>query len=54
MAEVRVQLPLGAFDSGVWESLGIRVLREQEIVGSNPTTPDFIAVGPVLVQAGGC
>ena len=41
MAEVRVRLPLGAFQySGVWESLAIRLLREQEIVGSNPTTPD--------------
>ena len=24
---------------GVWESLGIRLVRDQEIVGSNPTTP---------------
>jgi hypothetical protein len=45
MAEVRVQLPLGAFCLrcifiyGVLESLEIRLLREQETVGSNPTAP---------------
>ena len=38
MAEVRVRLPLGALDFSVWESLGIRVPRTHEIVGSNPTT----------------
>ena len=37
MADVRVRLPLGAFKIRVWESLGIRLLREQKIVGSNPT-----------------
>ena len=39
MAEVWVQLPLGALVFGVWESLEIRVLREHENVGSNPTAP---------------
>lgn len=38
MAEVRVRLPLGAFDIGAWGSLETRVLREHEIGGSNPTT----------------
>ena len=51
MSEVRVQLPLGAF-CGVWESLEIRLPWAQEIVSSNLTMP--IAVGPVLVRAGGC
>lgn len=37
MSEVRVRLPLGALIS-VWESLEIRLVRDQEIVGSNPTT----------------
>jgi hypothetical protein len=46
MAEVRVQLPLGAlhppsiaeqWNGRMWESLGIRVPRAHEIVGSNPT-----------------
>ena len=77
MADVRVQLPLGAFqfvwrvDSmngsrfamqkhSVWESLAIRLVRDQENVGSNPTTltpPMAVrhdAVGPVLVRVGGC
>ena len=53
MLEVRVRLPLGAVIS-VWESLEIRLVRDQEIVGSNPTTLTFIAVELVLVQAGGC
>ena len=30
--------PTGRFDFSVWESLGIRVPWEHEIVGSNPTT----------------
>ena len=45
-AEVRVQLPLGAFVgtdvpayNGVWESLEIRVVRDHESIGSNPITP---------------
>jgi hypothetical protein len=54
MAEVRVQLPLGAFNFRVWDSLVVRLLRAQERVGSNPTTLTHIAVGPVLVQAGAC
>ena len=37
MSEVRVRLPLGALSS-VWESLGIRLPWEQEIVSSNLTT----------------
>ena len=51
-AEVRVRFPLGApfdlglrildFGFGVWESLEIRVLREHESVGSNPTAPTFV------------
>ena len=40
---------------GVWESLEIRVLREHEIVGSNPTTlTEKIAVESVLVRTDGC
>jgi hypothetical protein len=39
MAEVRVQLPLGAFRFGAWGSLETRVLREHEIGGSNPPAP---------------
>ena len=61
MAESRVQLPLGAFDFRVWESLVIRVRREHETAGSNPAilTPLFggltiFAVGPVLVREGDC
>ena len=40
-AEVRVRFPLGAPNDffGVWENLEIRVLREHESVGSNPTAP---------------
>ena len=37
MAEVWVRLPLGALNIRTWESLGFRVPREHEIVGSNPT-----------------
>ena len=51
MPEVRVRLPLDALSS-VWESLGIRLPWEQEIVSSNLTT--LIAVELVLVRAGGC
>ncbi len=55
MAEVRVRLPLGALKFRVWESLAIRVPREHEIAGSNPTVlTEFDAVGPVLVREGGC
>ena len=36
MQELRVQVPLGALDFRVWESLVFRVLREHEIAGSNP------------------
>ena len=56
MAEVRVQLPLGALDRQDVGKPGIprARLREHEIVGSNPTILTFIAVGPVLVRAGGC
>ena len=35
------------------ESLVFRVFREHEIAGSNPAILTCIAVGPVLVQAGG-
>ena len=39
-----------------WESLGFRVLRAHEIVGSNPAvlTEQHDAVGPVLVREGDC
>ena len=46
MADVRVRLPLGALVFGVWESLESAVLREQEIVGSNPTAPTRLRWGP--------
>ena len=36
MQELWVQVPLGALDFRVWESLVFRVLREHEIAGSNP------------------
>ena len=35
MAEVRVRLPLGT-SFGAWESLAIRLVRDQESTGSNP------------------
>ena len=55
MAEVRVQLPLGALkENRTWESLVFRVLREHESAGSNPAVLTSIAVGPVLVRAGAC
>ena len=60
MQELRVQVPLGALDFRVWESLVFRVLREHEIAGSNPAILTVrvalttIAVGPVLVREGGC
>ena len=38
MADVRVRLPLG-LRSGVWESLAIRLVRDQEGAGSNPAAP---------------
>ena len=38
--KVPVRLRLGAL-SGVWESLGFRVLREHEIAGSNPAAPTY-------------
>ena len=41
--------------NSVWESLGIRVAWDHEIVGSNPTTlTENIAVESVLVRAGDC
>ncbi len=55
MAEERVRLPLGALNIRTWESLGFRVLRAHEIVGSNPTVLTLHgAVGPVLVREGDC
>ena len=54
MAEVRVQLPLGALNCRTWESLVFRVVRVHEIAGSNPAVLTSIAVGPVLVRVGGC
>ena len=42
MAEVRVRLPLGTslrLKDGAWESLAIRLVRDQETAGSNPATP---------------
>ena len=53
MADVRVRLPLGAFQLRVWESLAFRVLREHEIAGSNPAILTDNAVGPVLAREGG-
>ena len=44
-ADVRVQLPLGALKPiSVWASLELRVLREHEIGGSNPSAPTFSRV----------
>jgi hypothetical protein len=36
MVDVRVRLPLGAFEIRAWESLGFRLPRAQESAGSNP------------------
>lgn len=55
--ELRVRFSLDAFVIRVWESLVLRVLREHEIVGSNPTiltVMKHIPVGPVLVREGDC
>ena len=38
MADVRVRLPLGT-SIGVWESLALRLVRDQESAGSNPAAP---------------
>jgi hypothetical protein len=48
MAEARVRFPLGAFEIRVWDSLEFRLLRAQEIAGSNPATLTdlLIAVWP--------
>ena len=60
MAEVRVQLPLGAFSFRVWDSLVVRLRREQESVGSNPTTltsaglTPSSASGPIQQSAAFC
>ena len=61
MAEVRVQLPLGALDEQDVGKPGIppgtvaqRWSREHEIAGSNPAVLTLIAVGPVLVRVGDC
>ena len=59
MAEVRVQLPLGAFNEQDVGKPGIppgaaECLREHEIAGSTPAVLTAIAVGPVLVRAGAC
>src|SRR4051812_21999526 len=42
MADVRVRLPLGTslrLRDGAWESLAIRLVRDQETAGSNPAAP---------------
>ena len=39
MADVRVRLPLGALYSAYGKAWQFRLLRKQEIVGSNPTAP---------------
>jgi hypothetical protein len=56
VAEAWVRLPLGALSFRTWESLGFRVLRAHEIVGSNPTvlTEHDDAVVSVLVRKCGC
>ncbi len=60
MAEVRVQLPLGALAAGrrkAWYSAGHRraaLVAGARDRGFNSRRPDFIAVGPVLVRAGAC
>lgn len=55
--ELRVRFSLDALNIRVWESLALRVLREHETVGSNPTiltVMKHIPVGPVLVREGDC
>ena len=49
---MRVQLPLGALHFSVWESLGIRLVRDQETVGSNPTTLTAASAALCLRQQG--
>lgn len=46
MADVRVRLPLGTcLDlSGCGKAWVIRLLREQEIAGSNPAIPTFVCL----------
>ena len=51
MSDVRVRLPLGAF--GVKGNGGPRALGAR-LSGFDSRLPDSIAVGPVLVRAGGC
>src|SRR4029079_3405666 len=46
MADVRVRLPLGAFASACGKAWQFRLLRKQEIVGSNPTAPTRLRWGP--------
>ena len=53
MAESRVQLPLGAFDLRVWESLVIRVHGAHEIVGSGTDRPKAGLVPAILTPAFG-
>ncbi len=56
--ELRVRFSLDAFRlSGCGKAWLLRVLREHEIVGSNPTiltVMKHIPVGPVLVREGDC
>jgi hypothetical protein len=61
MAEVQVQLPLGALNRQDVGKPGIppgtdsqRWSSEARDRGFNSRRPDFIAVGPVLVRAGAC
>ena len=66
MAEVRVQLPLGAFDLECGNSLSLyRVFQDvgkpgiPRVSGARDRRfesghPDIFAVGPVLVRVGGC
>ncbi len=56
--ELRVRFSLDALQlSGCGKAWLLRVLREHEIVGSNPTiltVMKHIPVGPVLVREGDC
>src|SRR6185436_9829325 len=53
MADVRVRLPLGAFASACGKAWQFRLLRKQEIVGSNPTAPTGTPAGCQL-RRGNC
>ena len=54
MAEVRVQLPLGALNEQDVGKPGILRASGARERGFKSRRPDSIAVGPVLVRAGAC